>query len=251
MRASALLCLGVLLAGCHWLLPFPPGQGSPDQRAVPELRSPEAGRSEAGSLDGPTRDGARSDAARRDGARDAARDRPHDHPHDRSPDSSPDQLATSPCATGMSALQLVGWSNMVACSPSVGVPVDQCNAHTRCNEGHGWHLCTATEYKNHGGKTASLVPSPAWIGGCSMRGPSSMAPVADGPCATCDGTTTPPAVPANIPCGGGGATYVQWNALGVAAGATCYSVSGANVDEAYWQGMSTAYPLNAAMCCSQ
>lgn len=217
MMRSALLALGmsVALLGCGGRS----GLLSPSGPAQP---------------DGARRDSGAADAAPRDGT---GRDR-----------SLPRDLAPwSPCAEKFAFLEQSLPQGMAICRAIQGQIYDQCKAPQLC--GVGWHLCTAAEYRQRFGPSASAPETElSWIAGCVRSGGPPHAPT-NQVCAQCP-TQVVPLATVGWGCWQDVAQGVQRTHVGVTSHPECFRI-GVNTDAtaAFWAASRPDYLLRQAFCC--
>ena len=259
VRALCLAAALLVLAGCHWILPFPQAAGdSAGTTDLPGGLDPGSWSPETSVGDGP-RDGSPAEARLTDAP---VKREVKPGPPDIKPEP-PDVKAatgdvlppTGPCAAAAYPMTSP-WPATTMRLCGTATTVTQCTAETLCNTAEGWHLCSPLEYQARGGgnKGPGASYHVAWLKGCvrdSSTGPTPYAPINKVCSTACPIGVTSANLATSWPCSGGGSgnlTIAQ--NLGLLTSGLCKR---AGVDtaaaEGYWAPVSDSYKAHEAVCC--
>jgi hypothetical protein len=121
--------------------------------------------------------------------------------------------------------------------------VNQCEAMALC--GVGWHSCTASEFRQNGGKTTPALPQ-AWIAGCvRFSGPPVQPQNTPCPCVM----ASAPSAPVVESCDNTTSAGISNYNIGIVTDMSCYRLGTGAQNDAYWNAWASVAPLPAAACC--
>lgn len=165
------------------------------------------------------------------------------------PDTTQSDLPTGPPCSGQAQpVPVAQWSGKMVLCDAVSGGSEQCGIDSLCNTSAGWHLCTATEYKAHGG-TKSGAPKAAWLHACIRDGSTPHSPL-DKLCkCLSDLDTVDTQISWNCVTGGGWKSTNAFH-IGLVAQSKCQRV-GENLPatEAFWEYRKADAVVHAAVCC--